>query len=300
MLSKKTRNWMYEMPKLFDSKNIRKTSKLFKPQAKRLVVLFPDLEWDLKKAGFTIDTVEFLSISLYVSLLVMFASVIVIIIPLVLANGINFLYYSSIFSIMVTSLIFAFLLFQPKAEIAKRGRRIDKDLEYMLKDMRIQLSSGVPLFDTIVNVGSDRYGECSTIADGIVQEVESGKSITDVLDDVGLWSPSEYLRNVLWQIVNAIRSGSDIKNALSAISNDIRMDKQNKIKEYAQELNLWGLIYMMVAVVMPSMGVTLLVILSTFMGAEFINEALFWAILLFLILFQTFFISYVQSRRPIV
>ncbi|MFH0859565.1 MAG: type II secretion system F family protein [Candidatus Altiarchaeota archaeon] len=288
------------MPGIYQSKKLRKTSQIFQPHAKKLVILFPDLEWDLKKAGYTMDTVEFLSVSLYLSLLILFVSILVIVIPLVVAKGVTYFYISMAFAVIVTAMLFVYLLFQPKAEIQKRGRRIDRDLEYLLKDMKIQLSSGVPLFDTIVNVGGGRYGECSDIADGIVQEVESGKSISDVLDDVGLWSPSEYLRNVLWQIVNAVRSGSDIKNALEAISNDIRIDKENKIKAYAQELNLWGLIYMMVAVVMPSMGVTLLIIMSSFVGAEFVTEPLFWFILLFLTLFQIFFISYVQSRRPTV
>jgi len=98
--------------------------------------------------------------------------------------------------------------------------------------------------------------------------------------------------------VNAVKSGSDIKRVLDAIAQDIRIEKENMIKSYAQELNLWGLVYMMVAIVAPSMGVTLLLILSSFIGGSFVNEKLFWMILVGLILFQTFFITYVRNRRP--
>jgi len=168
----------------------------------------------------------------------------------------------------------------------------------MLKDIQIQLRSGVPLFDTIVNVSRGQYGECSKIADGIVKEVEAGRSIAEVLDDVGMWSPSEYLRKVLWQIVNAVRSGSDIVKSLEAISHDIRLDKEAKIKMYSRELNLWSLIYMMFIIIAPSMGVTLLVVLSSFIGGSYISEPLLWAILLAVSVFQVIFITFLKEKRP--
>lgn len=288
------------MTSIFKSKASLEIAKPLEEPAKRLVLLFPELEWDLKKAGYNMETTQFISIVLYFTFMAFIGCMLVIVAPLVLMKGREQLYISMLFSIFITFVTFLYLLFIPKAEISKRGRLIDKDLEYMLKDMEIQLSSGVPLFDTLVNVGRGKYGECSIIADQIVQEVESGKSITDVLDGVGLWSPSDYLRNVLWQIVNAVRSGSDIKRALAAISNDLRIEKENRIKSYAQELNMWGLIYMLAAIILPSMGVTLLVILSSFIGGGIISETLFWLILLVMIVFQVFFISYVRGKRPAV
>jgi len=288
------------MASIFKSKTARETAKPFEEPAKRLVLLFPDLEWDLKRAGYNIDTTQFLSIVMYLSLVSFIACVFMIVVPLVTVKGGEQLYISLLFSIFITFVMFLYLLFIPKMEISKRGRLIDGDLEYMLKDMEIQLSSGVPLFDTLVNVGRGKYGECSRIADEIVQEVEAGKSITDVLDGVGLWSPSDYLRNVLWQIVNTVRSGSDIKRSLAAISADLRIEKENKIKAYAQELNMWGLLYMLGAIILPSMGVTLLVILSSFIGGGIITETLLWLILVGLIFFQMIFISFVKGKRPTV
>jgi flagellar protein FlaJ len=182
--------------------------------------------------------------------------------------------------------------------MGKRAVLIDMDLEFMLKDMEIQLSSGIPLFDTLVNIARGEYGECSRICEGIIQEVEQGKSMTDVLDDVGMWSPSEYLRKTLWQIVNALKSGSDIANSLDVISNDIRLEKENKIKSYGKELNLYGLIYLMMGIIIPSMGVTLLVILSSFMGKGIITQSIFYIILGAIIFFQTMFILFVRSKRP--
>lgn len=286
------------MTSLFESKLLRDTSRPLSDSAKRLEIMFPNLEWDLKKAGYTVGVTQFLAMVLYLTLLVTTLSFLVVVLPIIFLEGFRQSYGGILFTVIVGTLTFLYLLLIPKVEITKRCRLIDKDLEYMLKDIRIQLSSGVPLFDTMVNIARGQYGECSRIANGIVQEVQSGKDIKDVLDDVGMWSPSEYLRKVLWQIVNAVKSGSDVVLALDAIAMEIRADKENKIKAYGQELNLWGLVYMMVAIIAPSMGVTLLVILSSFLGTTLINEKLFWIIFGGLVLIQWGFISFVGKKRP--
>lgn len=286
------------MKSLFESDELKESTSFMVEYAGRLTILFPQLEWDLKKAGYSIEPPEFLSLVIYLSVLSLVLLTVIIGVPLLVLVGVDKLYITLVSALFLSSAVFLYLMLLPKTMIKKRARDIDKDLEYMLKDIRIQLSSGVPLFDTLVNASHGKYGQCSEIAQGIVEEVESGKSMVDVLDKVGLWSPSDHLRNVLWQIVNAVKSGSDINRVLEAISQDIRIEKENRIKSYAQELNMWGLVYMMFAIVAPSMGVTLLLILSSFMGMSLVTERLFWFILAGLILFQVFFITYVRSRRP--
>ena len=102
----------------------------------------------------------------------------------------------------------------------------------------------------------------------------------------------------MWQIVNAVKSGSDVVKALEAIAHDIRIDKQAKITMYAKELNLWSLIYMMVIIIMPSMGVTLLVILSSFLGGSVVNENILYMVLSLVIVMQIIFITYIKEKRP--
>lgn len=295
------------MPGFYESEQVQKTSTKFKGPATLLSGMFPTLEWDLRKAGYDANAQQYLSITLYLATIAFIGGLLAFGVPVAVTeeqlllpdNQINTAILWPIGAgVGLAVLVFFYALYAPRIKINRRSRQIDKHLEYMLKDMQVQLTAGVPLFDTLVNISRGQYGECSVIADGIVQEVQSGKAVIDVLDDVGMWSPSDYLRKVVWQIVNAVRSGSDMVRALDAISNDIRIQKENKIKAYGQELNLWGLIYLMVAVIVPSMGVTLLVILSSFMGGGVIDETLFWTIMVGLIIFQIIFITFVSSKRP--
>jgi len=268
--------------------------------ATHLEPLMPQLEWNLKRSGYALESHQYIAIVLYITAVTLTLLSLVVVAPVVATGRIENSYTSILFTICITAITALYLFVQPLLEIRRRARLIDRDLEYMLKDMRIQLSAGVPLFDTLVNIVRGGYGECSNICEGIIQEVEQGRSITEVLDNVGMWSPSEYLRRMLWQIVNALKSGSDVSDALDTIANDIRLDKENRIKSYGKELNLYGLVYLMFAIIGPSMGVTLLAILSGFLGKDVINENLFWMILGAVIVGQIFFISYVRGKRPAV
>jgi len=274
-------------------------AKPFRESGKRLEAFFPNLNWDLKKAGYSeVDASLYLSIVIYAGFSTFIVSSLLLVVPVAMKEGLSSSYPYIVISLAAAIMVVSYLFILPGVDIMRRSRMIDNTLEYMLKDIQIQLRSGVPLFDTIVNVSRGQYGECSKIADGIAKEVESGRSIAEVLDDVGMWSPSEYLRKVLWQIVNAVRSGSDIVKALEAISRDIRLDKEARIKMYSRELNLWSLIYMMFVIIAPSMGVTLLVVLSSFIGGAYITEATFWAILVVVGFVQIVFITFLKEKRP--
>jgi len=281
----------------YESTKVNSLVNPLKPIAGGTVMLFPDLNWTLKKAGIKVDAIIYLSIAIFVALMAFTLSTVIIAIPLIMKGSMEFatgLILSGILGIVA----FIYVLFIPNLKISRIRRGVDKNLEYMLKDMQIQLTAGIPLFDIFVNVGSGGYGECSVICNNVVQEVQGGKSIVNVLDEFGMLSASEYLRRVFWQIVNALKTGSNVGISLKMISIELKEEKENRITEYSQELSLWSLIYMITVVVLPSMGVTLILILSSFLGGAMITEMVFWVILIMIIFVQIVFISIIRSKRP--
>ncbi len=286
------------MPSIFESERLNSSAGPLKPAAQQLSLLFPNLKWNLKKAGYTIDPIAYLAITIFFTIGIFVLSLVLTTTPFILNQKFSETPTGFLISGIVAVMTFSYFMLVPRMRVLKRAKLIDKNLEYMLRDMQIQLTGGTPLFDTLGNIAKGGYGECSVICSNIVKEVQSGRSITRVLDEFGMLSPSEYLRRALWQIVNAVKTGSNVTLALKAISNDIRQEKENSIKIYGQELNLWGLIYMMLVVILPSMGVTLLVILSSFIGGKAINQDIFYLILFAVFFFQIAFISIIRSKRP--
>lgn len=281
----------------FDHEQLKNSSMAFKGQAERLAVVFPELQWDLRRAGFEMDAVQYLSIGILITLIS--TGIMGGLVGFLIMTGMEINYYlGSAVVFIFACFTFFYVLFLPKTQVSKKGREIDKDLAYMLKDMQIQLTAGVPLFNSLDNIASGGYGLCSDICAEIVREVESGESMQDVLNDYGIITPSAYMRRTLWQVSNAIQTGSNVKDALSAISMELQRDKENQIESYGKELSLWGLIYLMLVIVAPSMGITLLLIMSTFMGGGAIESTTFWAVLGVLFVVQVFFIYFIKNKRP--
>lgn len=287
-------------PSMFESKKINSMVSPLKPISTGFSMAFPELGWNLRKAGYKIDAVLFLSIAMFWGVMGFVFSFSLVSLPLMWKGSLDALSGVGI-ACVLGLLSFLYIMMLPNLKIARSRTAIDKNLEYMLKDMQIQLTAGIPLFDIFVNFAKGGYGECSVVCSNVVQEVQSGKAIVDVLDEAGLLSASEYMRRVFWQIVNALKTGSNVGVSLKMISNEIREEKENRITSYSQELGLWSLVYMIFVIVLPSMGVTLMLILSSFLGNKTdsgITETLFWVILLGVVFFQFIFISIIRNKRP--
>ncbi|MCK4491827.1 MAG: type II secretion system F family protein [Candidatus Altiarchaeales archaeon] len=281
-----------------DYERILESSKILVPHTKKMLVAFPGLKWDLRKAGYDIEAEEYLAMILFVPLSIFVILFILAVVAFIAIVGSCDLLVALEVSAAFSLWSFIYLLIMPKIKIKKKAREIDKDLNFMLRDLQIQLSSGIPIFDAIVNIAAGGYGECSNISNDIVDDIQSGRHIIDVLNEFGIMSASENLRRSLSQITNSMITGSDMRGSLRLISSNLQQEKEDKIKRYANELAMWGLIYMMVVVVAPSMGVALLLILSSFMGGKMITEGILALIAVGVVLLEIVFISIIRAKRP--
>ena len=70
-----------------------------------------------------------------------------------------------------------------------------------------------------------------------------------------------------------------------------------QIAEYGGQLRMLSLMYMMMGVVMPSLGITFLIILASFPQVK-VSEIMFWALLGLVVMGQFMFIGLMKSKRP--
>jgi flagellar protein FlaJ len=196
-------------------------------------------------------------------------------------------------------MFFALLIRYPKIIAKKKAEQVEKNLVFALKDMLLQVKSGVSLYNSLVNISKANYGLVSRNFERVAKQVNSGKPMSKALEELAVTSESSYLRKTVWQLVNTLRAGASLKGALGAIIKQLTIEQKTKIRDYAKELNMWSLMYMIFAVAIPSLGVTMMVILSSFAGTS-ISEGLFIAFILVCIVIQFVLIGLVKSRRPVV
>jgi pilus assembly protein TadC len=148
----------------------------------------------------------------------------------------------------------------------------------------------------MVSVSTD-YGEASNEFDRIVRDINGGKPQVKALEDSIVRNPSNQYRRAMWQMINALKSGTDISSTLETLVDSMVKQQKLEVKRYGKELNPYVLVYLMIAVIVPSLGVTFMIVLSTFTGVG-LDQFAFFQILGGLILFQIFFLNFVKSKRP--
>jgi len=187
-------------------------------------------------------------------------------------------------------------LYLPKVKGMKRAKEIERELPYALRHLLIEVKSGIPLYNGLVAI-SEKYGTASEEIRDIVEEINAGKSEIEAIEESIFKSPSYNFRRAFWQILNSLKTGTDIETSLEATVDDIIKQQLISIKKYGQELNPMTLMYMMVAIILPSLGITFLIVLSMFAGGSIGSEILI-AIIVGLAIFQAFFINVIKEKRP--
>ncbi len=196
-------------------------------------------------------------------------------------------------------MLFFVTLRYPRILAGKKGEQLNKSLVFALKDLLLQVSSGVPFYNAMAHISRSGYGEMSEEADKLCRKVDAGVSVDIALERMALETRSDYLRRSIWQILNTMRAGASLEASIRTIINDLNRDQRAKIREYAQELNMLSLIYMLFAVAIPTIGITLLIILSSFAGMG-VNEITIITFVSISFAIQIVMIGFIKSRRPVV
>lgn len=194
--------------------------------------------------------------------------------------------------------IMAFLTFAnyPKIQTNKRTRKLEKDLPYALRDMLIEVKSGIPLYDAM-NTVTEGYGEASEEFQRITRDIDGGKSMVNALEESIVRNPNEEYRRAMWQLNNSIKSGTDVAMALDSIVDSMIKKQKLQIKKYGKELNPYILVYLLIAVIGPSLGITGLIVISSFAGLS-VDTTTYLGILGGMTVFQVFFLNLIKSKRP--
>lgn len=257
---------------------------------------FPSLKMSLYQAKIELRPREYASLIVLTSIFYF-----VLMTPLIfwiglIAGKIDF-FIPLLVGTVFSTFVFFYLIQYPNLVAARRMRVLESDLLSALQHMLVEIKSGVPLFNSMISISVD-YGEISEEFKKVVKEINAGKSEMAALEESSRRNPSLYFRRTLWQLTNSIKAGSDIGNALEAIVHNLTQEQIIAIRKYGQELSPYTLIYMLIAIIMPTLGITFLIILSSFAGLE-IPKLIFPLIIIALSVFQYFFMGVIKTKRPL-
>jgi len=287
---------------------MKKVSEPFEGLGYRISKMFPGLERDLFTARIRISVEEYGSIMAFSFFFyfIIFGSIMTFILgkfvtsssKLGLVTIPHYILIGVLVGFVLGFLVFIQMYAYPGIKTKKRVRDIEKNIVFALRTILVQIRSRVSLFDSLYMISSTkRYGQLSAELKEAVDNISAGVSEEVALEELAVKNPSPYLRKVLWQIVNGMRAGADVSDVLNESVATITREQQIEIEKYGNSLKVLSLVYLMIGVIIPALGVTFLIVIGSFPKIQ-ISEMLFWAMLGALVIAEFMFVGLMKSKRP--
>ncbi len=285
---------------LLPANKLRQQARIFLPLSQKLKKILPLLKLQLRFSQMDIEAREYLAMCILATLIsFVFISILLgIIIGVAVESKLSIL-IAPLISMIISIAIFLQQINYPKFLAHKRISGLEKNLLPALQDIMIQINSGVPLFNVLVSISKNDYGELSKEFSKVVREINAGEPEVDALEKMVTKNPSLFFRRAIWQLVNGMKEGSDIGLVLREIITSLTSEQTIQIQNYGARLNPLAMFYMLFVVVAPSLGITFITILSSFIGlGELATKFVLWGIYAMVMFFQLMFIGLIKLRRP--
>lgn len=192
---------------------------------------------------------------------VSFALVVVVLV--VLGFGIEI---GLVFGIIILMMAI-FIVFLPRMRKGSKSSEAARELPFALRQMSTELRAGIGLHDSMRSIAVSGYGPLSEEFSRALEEIRYGETTEKALIDMSERINSEGLERAVYQITRTLSSGGDLAKTLSVIADDTAYEMRMKLKDYAQKLNSFTMIYMMIAILGPVIAMVMLIAASTVMGA---------------------------------
>jgi len=190
-----------------------------------------------------------------------------------------------------------FYFFQfPSVKIKKLDREVNKEIIFAGRFLVVELESGVTLYGAMKNLAKN-YPAVGYYFNEIIIKVDIGTTLESAISETIDVCPSHSLTKILWQISNSLKTGGDVAEPLNSVIETLIKEQQILVNEYAKKLNPLAMFYMLIAIIMPSLGVTLLTIISIFVGLK-LNLVILLLIACANGFIQFMFVAMINSIRP--
>lgn len=262
----------------------------------KVVSFFPKLKTELRMANMSYTPVSYITKNLKVAAL--YSSAMLILFFFMLRKAKLTLFLLLPIFLVLFILFFEFFMISVRAKIRKREREINKEVLFIGRYLLVKLYSGRPLLNALIETSASR-GIASKYLKEIVNDIGTGRTIEDALNIAMIYSPSDKLRKILFHVNNALQLGIDVTKPLESVLDEITKEEELEIKKYGKKLNTLVIFYMLAAVILPSLGVAMFIVLSSFISIAVSLEGLLLFIFFILVL-EFIFMTLFKSIRPMV
>ncbi|VVC03706.1 Type II secretion system (T2SS), protein F [Candidatus Burarchaeum australiense] len=272
-------------------------SRPFRGIGSRIAALFPGLKGDLELLKSDYGPGDYVVLS-FISALIAAVLVFAVTFLLLQTRGMH-VGGNAILPAAAAFLLLLYYNFRwPALQKGKKVEAVERELTYAMRELLTAMSAGSSLFKAMEMVAGSEHGKVGEEFGITVRQISGGVPADKALEAMALRTDSQFLKKMLWQMIGVLKSGASMQEMLQSMQESVLNYQQNQIRRYTQEMNLWILLYIITAIAIPSLGATLIVVLSVLSNSSF-NEYALGALLLICFVAEGALIEYMNVKRPV-
>lgn len=260
--------------------------------------MMPDLELKLRQAQMADTPVYFIKKTIMLSNYMTFGLIVIAFGFLGKSEDKTLLLFFLGMAPVMFVIMFFYFIHAPDVHISKRQKAISREVVFAGRFFIIEIKSGVNLYDAMLNV-SRNFPEVGRSFNNITTKIDFGTTIDEAINEEIENTTCPHIQKILWQILNSLKTGADISQSLESVLNQIVRIQTIEVSEYGKKLNPLAMFYMMIAVILPSIGIAMFIVLSSFIALD-IGLGVLMIIAMFLGFMQFMFIAMIKGQRPAV
>jgi flagellar protein FlaJ len=154
-------------------------------------------------------------------------------------------------AILLFIFVLLVILLIPKSAAQRRGDALSAELPFALRHMATELKAGIGLYRTLQAVATSDYGVLSQEFSRTISEIEEGTDTKDALRHFALRTQSKNMRSALLHIIRAIKTGGNLSDTMGKVAEDVSFELRMKVRDFAEKMNFFGVIFIFGAIVAP-------------------------------------------------
>jgi Flp pilus assembly protein TadB len=190
----------------------------------------------------------------------------------------------------LTPLFYKFWLSYVDVLISKYGRELDGDLLFVSEYFLVSLESGLPIGNAIENISRlDRPG--GRFFKRIFTEFKTGNSFEDALNEGANIAPCDGMKMLIKRLKDSMSIGVDLRKVLVNFIEESSDKKLLEIKAFSKKLNPIVMMYLLLGIVLPSLGITFFILAAAML--EITPDLMMYILIfIFLIMFAFQYFAY--------
>ncbi|MEM0359866.1 MAG: type II secretion system F family protein [Candidatus Diapherotrites archaeon] len=261
---------------------------------------FPILKSQLKQADLNITAKEYIAIMVMLAafyFMLSFGLIFLLVDRLWINPPTHPLIITFLLALFSAFMVLVQLLAYPTIVVRRKVREIEKNLVFALRTILVQLKSGISLYYAMKVVAEEEYGTLSQEFQKMMHKINAGIPQETALQEMADANPSPMFRRVVWQMVNGLKGGGDIEKIISESLHSLSRQQKIGIEKYGAQLRVLSLVYMMIGIIIPALGLAFLIVIGSFPKIS-ISEPIFILLLVVIGIMEFMFIGLIKSKRP--